>query len=76
MEVLRPIQGRQDWRGCQLNLQIFCGSMDFDFFGFNPKTIPELGNCDLVIVKYEKRISKSIIIRIRVKPESNKYIPG
>jgi hypothetical protein len=21
------------------------------FFGFNPKTIPELGNCDLVIVK-------------------------
>jgi hypothetical protein len=23
MKVLRPIWGRQDWSGCQLNLQIF-----------------------------------------------------
>jgi hypothetical protein len=30
----------------------------------------------LVIVKQEKWVSKSLVIRTGVKPEGNKYLPG
>jgi hypothetical protein len=45
------------------------------FFALDPKIVPKLGNLRFGNSKGNGLV-KSLVIRTRVKPEGNKYLPG